>query len=456
MTSTDSRIRIGITRRAALKGIGGAGIAGVAGSGLISLGAKSAGAATTTIISWAGAGQRWEFAQKGIYPLYQKKHPDIEVTIVTDPIGDILAKVAIEMSTKTDRYDVICEDYNYMPQLIAEGACLNIEPYLAKDAAYKADILSDIPENILDLYRDKPLKQRGQLYGLPNDANCQMQYYRADIFQKFGVKPAETWDDVLEIARVISDNGKNKVLGTTMRRGFFAAASFITLLRSYGGDWFDKMEPGGWKVTLDTDEGHKAFDMLMKMNQFLEPTSLNASDDEANAGMLNGAWQYAPAEWGGSSMNDPKFTKFASDWQVTKCPKGTGPKGRSAGHMGGLGFFIPTYSKHHDEAWEWIKFACSGDKQDPEIGKADVENTGQPARLSLLSEYTNIRPYFKGLAESLPVAARFPPIPESGSNYELVGNEVSAAVTGQKSPDRALKDMQAAVTKAMTKAGYYK
>ena len=80
--------------------------------------------------------------------------------------------------------------------------------------------------------------------------------------------------------------------------------SFITLLRSYGGDWFDKMEPGGWKVTLDTDEGHKAFDMLMKMNQFLEPTSLNASDDEANAGMLNGAWQYAPAEWGGSSMND--------------------------------------------------------------------------------------------------------------------------------------------------------
>ena len=64
--------------------------------------------------------------------------------------------------------------------------------------------------------------------------------------------------------------------------------SFITLLRSYGGDWFDKMEPGGWKVTLDTDEGHKAFDILMKMNQFYEPTSLNASDDEANAGMLNG------------------------------------------------------------------------------------------------------------------------------------------------------------------------
>ena len=91
-----------------------------------------------------------------------------------------------------------------------------------------------------------------------------MQYYRADIFEKAGLKPAETWEDVIENAKELSKGGE-KVTGTTLRRGFWAGAAFITLLRCHGGDWFDKMEPGGWKVQLDTEEGHKAMDVLTRL-----------------------------------------------------------------------------------------------------------------------------------------------------------------------------------------------
>ena len=34
--------------------------------------------------------------------------------------------------------------------------------------------------------------------------------------------------------------------------------------------------------------------MLMRLVPYLEPTSLNASDDEANTAMANGTWLYAP------------------------------------------------------------------------------------------------------------------------------------------------------------------
>ena len=106
----------------------------------------------------------------------------------------MLAKTAVAMASKSDRYDVIFDDYNYSPQFIAEGALENLEPYLDKDPEFKKDILADIPENVLDLYRDKPAAQGGKLYGLPPDSNCQMQYYRADVFEKAGLKPAETWE----------------------------------------------------------------------------------------------------------------------------------------------------------------------------------------------------------------------------------------------------------------------
>ena len=439
----------GISRRAALGTIGGA-LAAPA------LGRYARAADNVTIVSWASAGQRWEFPQKGVYPLFQKKFPNIQVQVTAEPIADMLPKTAVAMASKSDRYDVIHEDYNFVPQFIAQHALEPLEPYLDKDPAYKKDILADIPENVLDLYRDKPVAQGGKLYGLPPDSNCQLQFYRADVFEKAGLKPAVTWDEALENAKVLSDGGKSKVIGTPLKRGFWAAHVFITMLRSYGGDWFDKMGPGGWKVGIDTDEGHKAMETLMRLVPYLEPTSLNASDDEANTAMLNGTWVYAPVEWGGSSMNDPKYTKYSDVWKVAIVPKGTGEKARHAPHMGGLGLIIPVFSKRKDAAWEWVKFCCSGDNQDPEIGKAWVENAGQPARASLLKKYTNIRPYYSGLQESLPHAMRFLPIPESNALYEAVGTEVASVSTGQKSPTQGIKDMQALATKIMTKGGYYK
>jgi len=439
------------TRRGVLKALGGAGLATLAAPSI-----RNAQAATTKIVSWASAGQRWEFPQRGVYPLFQKKFPNIEVEIVAEPIADMLPKTAVAMAAKSDRYDVIHDDYNFVPQFIAQGALESLESYLDKDPAYKADIFSDIPENVLDLYRDKPAKQGGVLYGLPPDSNCQMQYYRADVFQKAGIKPAVTWEDVLENAKVLTNNGKNRVIGTTLKRGYWAAHVFITMLRSYGGDWFDSMGPGGWKVTIDTETGHKAMDTLMRLVPFLEPTSLNASDDEANTAMLNGTWVYAPVEWGGSSMNDPHYTKFADVWKVEIVPKGIGDKARFAPHMDGLGLIMPVFSHNKDAAWEWIKFCCSGNKQDPAIGKAWVENAGQPARASLLKEYTPIRPYFSGLQASLPYAMRFLPIPESNALYETVGTQVAAVAIGEKTPAQGLADMQRACTRIMTKGGYYK
>jgi ABC-type glycerol-3-phosphate transport system substrate-binding protein len=448
-----------VTRREALRAAGRGGLAALASAHLGRVSpdwlapAEAAGAAT--IVSWSPAGERWEFAEKGVYPLFQKKFPDIKVEFEAEPIADFLPKTAVALSSKSDRYDIIYEDYYLLPQLLGQGAVEPIEPYLDKDPAFKQDIFSDVPENVLDLYRDKPAKEGGKLYGLPPDSNCQLQFYRADVLDKAGIKnPATTWDDALALAKEITNNGKRKVVGTTLKRGLWSAGVFITLVRSYGGDWVDRMGPGGWHVTLDTEEGHKAIDTLMKLVAYLDPGALNAADDEANTAMLNGAWEYAPVEWGGSTMNDPKFTKFANEWKVSVVPKGTGPKARFAPQMGGLGLIIPAYSHHKAEAWEFVKFCNYGNKQDPAVAKAWVEHSGQPARISLLRQYTTIRPYFAGLMKSLPYAIRAIPIPESSTIYDTVGTEVSAVATGGKKPDQGLKDMQTAVTAILSKGGY--
>src|SRR5258708_4124867 len=144
------------TRRSFLKTAGAAGLGAVAGSGALGLAAPSVRAAPATVVSWASAGQRWEFPQKGVYPLFQKKFPDIKVQIVAEPIADMLPKTAVAMASKSDRYDVIHEDYNFVPQFIAQHALHPIQPSPPNHPASKKDILADIPEDVLDLYPDKP------------------------------------------------------------------------------------------------------------------------------------------------------------------------------------------------------------------------------------------------------------------------------------------------------------
>ena len=183
-------------RRAALKAFGGAALTALATPALLLSGRPARAAETINLVSWASAGQRWEFPQLGVYPLFQRKFPNIIVQVTAEPIADMLPKTAVAMASKSDRYDVIHEDYNFVPQFIAQHALEPLQPYLDKDPAYKADILADIPENVLDLYRDKPAAKGGMLYGLPPDSNCQLQYYRADVFEKAGLKPAITWDEV--------------------------------------------------------------------------------------------------------------------------------------------------------------------------------------------------------------------------------------------------------------------
>ena len=86
---------------------------------------------------------------------------------MAEPINDYIPRTVIEMSAKSDQYDILHDDYNVVPQLIALGSLEPLQPVLEPDPDYMADLLADVPENVMDLYRDKPAAEGGILYGLP-------------------------------------------------------------------------------------------------------------------------------------------------------------------------------------------------------------------------------------------------------------------------------------------------
>lgn len=401
--------------------------------------------AATTLTSWAIAGPRFEFPQRAVAKLFSKRFPEYNVRMTTSGWGEFYQKVGVALSSGSTQYDAIQHDYVVVPALAGAGWLEPLDDYLDRDKKFKESVESDIPKNVLDLYRYK-----GKLYGIPPDGNTQMMYYRADVFSKRGVKPPTTWEQALEIAKELT-GGKQYGFVGSFRRGFWAYLYYVSVIRSYGGDLHDEK----FNVKVNSDAGFKSLKMLHDVQKYGDPVGLNGTNDEVIKSFSSGAGVFAPCEWGGAGFTNRQFNNFAEATSSDIVPAGTGPGAAPVPDMGGLGMIMPVKSLQKEAAWRWIKFVNS---DDPEVLETWVKNAGQPVRLSALKnpKFNKIQPFFATLAKSLTIAKPYGGFPEHGAVEELVGTEVSLAITGQKSIDSALKDMENGMKDIFTKAGYYK
>jgi multiple sugar transport system substrate-binding protein len=429
-----------ISRRSLLGG------AAAAAGGLPLLGTRTPAFAQSKvdIVSWCVAGPRFEPPQKALIALFQKRHPNIEVTVETSPWGEFYQKVAVALAGGATQYDTIMHDYSVLPAQAGAGWLTPLDPYIDADPDFKKSVWSDVPENVLKLWSYK-----GKQHGLPPDGNTQLMYWRSDILDKAGIKPPETWDDVIESAKELTGGGQYGFV-CSLQRGIWDYSVFASILQSHGGQVYD---PATFQVTLESEPAVKALNVLKTLLKYADPVTLNASNDDVIRSFASGRGVLAPCEWGGAGFTSPEFSKFATQTGAGKVPKGSGPDGKHVPVMGGLAFEIPVASEHKDEVWQWIKFIMS---DDPEVQETWVKNSGQPTRLSTLKKYAKENVLFGALAESLPLARPFPDFPEGTELMDKVGTEVALVLTGSKAPEQAVKDMQTQVVEIFKTAGYLK
>ena len=407
------------------------------------------------VTMFVSAGQRWELPARGVLPLFNERFPNIEVDIQAGPHGEMVTKSMMLVTSKSSAMDVLYTDFGQWPAFHAVNAMEDLEPFASKDPGWYDDYNKDTPTGVQ--YR-VPANADGTLYGLTGDGNAKLHFYRQDLMRAAGIhKVPETWEEALEVAEALHNPDKDQYgFITTARRGGFAGWVFWGMLASYGGEWFDKQAEGGWHPTFNNDKGYKALETLMKLMKFRHPVTLNATDNECNTALANGSAVYAPIQWGTAVLQNPEFSKFPNDIGTGLVPRGETAESAHRPLMGGLGQYVSAYSENKEAAWEWIKHLNSGDYTDSRISDAYIEHTGQPARISMLNKYENIRPHFAGLKKSFPVAVSFVPlIPEAFTLSDIIGNEVTSVITGEKSIDDALKAMDKGVEGVMMDSGYY-
>jgi multiple sugar transport system substrate-binding protein len=138
----------------------------------------------------------------------QRRAPDFQkltgakVNVITVPFSDFYNKLLTDFATGTNSYDAAVFAPQWMVDFIEPGYLEDLTDKVKADKALKWD-------DIGAFFRDFSATYNGKVYTIPLDGDFQMVYYRTDLLEQAGMKPPQTWDDYIAIAKAFQGKDLN-------------------------------------------------------------------------------------------------------------------------------------------------------------------------------------------------------------------------------------------------------
>ena len=407
---------------------------------------------TTLVVSFPAHAQ-YDAAAK-LIPEFTTK-TGIKVEIDKVDYVKIHDKQVLEMSKPKGDYDVVGYLIANKTEYVSKGFLAALAPFLANPSL--SDPSYDL-EDIVPVYRESLGMVGGKkgylagpgaaLYAIPFAGQTSIFAYRKDIFDKHGLKPPKTYDEMLNIARTIREKEPG-MYGLTMQAevGHHVSHSYL----NHGGEAFDD----NWEPIFHKE---RSINVINTMKEILKtgPPGIQtfAYGGAVNAFVLGQASMYSDATVIYGSANNPATSKIIGKVGYAPPPI---PKGYSTpkAQTGGFAMAIPQNSTKKEAAFLFIQWLTS-----KENDRKIIAHGGMPNRMSTFNdpEMQKQNPMFQIMVEVLKYAnpdfrPLIPEWPEISINH--IGVAVHEALLGKKTPEKAMGDIVEPVKKIMEKGGYY-
>jgi multiple sugar transport system substrate-binding protein len=315
-----------------------------------------------------------------------------------------------------------------------------IEAVLEGMIAYqRAGLLAPV-DDLFDRWSDKDqfipstikaLTLNGKLYGVPYNTNVRVLLYRKDLFQKYGMTPPKTWDEMLQDAATISAKESGVAgLGLTTKNGsvrtFQEFISFFFQVNN--GENPYKYDEAGKKWAMNTSP--EKFGQVLKLysdcffagnppavNQNTRGNDYQATDTDYVSGksamVPMGPWIYQYRANG-------EVAKKILEEETGVAPLPLPPGGVQATYLEVKPISINAFSKEKDAAWELVKALTSKEF----IAMANRTEGVNPPRKDVaeLPEFKNDW-WEQAFIAQLPTGVALAPI-----NWGLVINDITEAM----------------------------
>jgi multiple sugar transport system substrate-binding protein len=323
---------------------------------------------------------------------------------------------------KSDDCDVFRSDVIWTAEFASQGWLYDLTPYIE-------DRRDDFIQPSIDT-----ATYDGKIWGVPHYTNAALLYYRTDKIDK---APA-TWQEVYQQA---ADKGQIVFQGAAYEG---LTCDWLEIAYAAGGE---VLSEDGKKAVIDSPENVAATKLMADavksgaapkaVSTYMEPESLTAWQTGKPALMRN--WPYAY----GLSQDTPKLK---GKFDVAPLPEFEGAG--SAAILGGGNNVISVYTKNAGGALAVVDFLAQQDWQ--------TQLTAKFSQASPLKgtydepEVKKAIPFSDDLRQALEQARPRPVSPVYPQISQAIYKNVNQALTGQKSPEDAMKQAQSDIEKALS------
>jgi len=288
----------------------------------------------------------------------------------------------------------------------------------------------------------------GKVMAVAFMANAQHLVYRSDILEQIGVEPPSTYEELLDAAKMIREQGilENPV-GGAYASGWNLAQEFNNMFLGFGGQHF---KPGSAEPSVNSEAGVNALNMMKALSEYMNPDFLthdsNATNAEYRAGnvALMNMWGSRAA-----TMTDADgVPQEVIDGFAIAGPMTVGGGSTPASTLWWDGF---TVAKNISDEEAEATFIALKNGIDPSI-LADDEVAKQA--VWLIDGYEPTPAAVGVFAAANSGTIPYPMLPFMGLMHTALGGELSDFMQGKESAEQALADVEAAYIAAAKEKGF--
>lgn len=292
-----------------------------------------------------------------ILAAYKEAKPDVNVELVTAPDFGALAQNMLAAHQAGDDYDLTLVNHVDTRAYVSGDILLSLDQYIEADGIQYGDIVypSQLESGQVD----------GVQYTVPVNTDSRVLAINKTIFDKNGLQVPKTLEDMLEVAKVITENGDYGFVNSMTRNDYVSTYEQGVFLKGVGGTLY-KMENGKPTATIDTPEMREFLNFNLELLKYMPKDCLTMTEDDGRKAFASGnVGMYVFGPWEFGYLSDMEF-----DMELILIPSGP------AGHCstsGGYQLGICSGTAQPDAAWELFKFITTS----PE-NMAKMATTGLP------------------------------------------------------------------------------
>ena len=289
------------------------------------------------------------------------------------------------------------------------------------------------------------IKVDGKIMAVAMMVNAQHLMYREDILKDLGIAVPTNYDEILAAAEKIKASGKVAFpLGATMKPGFDIAQEFVNLFGGYGGTF---VRPDN-SPNLNSDAGIKTLNMMKALSAYMDPEYLVSESTFVQKQFQQGKIAMANL-WASraGALDDPKESQFVG--KIAMAPAAAAVKGgKPATTLWWDGVVV---AKNIPDAEAEAAFRVAMHGLDSDTVKANNN-----AAVWLIKGFVPGRLAQGAIASANGGAPNYPSTTTMGLISGVIGENVADFMTGKKTAEKTLADMEASYISKAREQGLLK